>query len=112
MVHSIQQVSRSPQRQLPLLQPAARVFGASPADRLIGDFRRARDAVRGWHDLDVAARAKLGRVNSHNPQWRRQSQSEAMRALNKVRAGMRANYRALDAAMAALLALGVSATAL
>lgn len=33
---------------------------------------------------------------------------DAMRALNKVHAGMRANYRALDAAKAALLALGVS----
>ncbi len=30
-----------------------------------------------------------------------------MRALNKVRAGMRANYRALDSVKAALLALGV-----
>ncbi len=103
----ISRSSRSPQRQLPLFQPAARVFGASPADRLIGEFRRARDAVQGWKDLDAAARAKLGQVNRHNAQWRRQSQAEAMRALNKVRAGMRANYRALDAAEAALLALGV-----
>ncbi len=106
------QVSRSsratPQRQLPLFQAAARVFGPSPTDRLIGDYRRARDAVEGFKHLDAAARAKLGRVNSHNPQWRRQSQSEAMRALNKVRGGMRANYRALDAAKAALLALGVA----
>jgi hypothetical protein len=84
------------------------VFGSSPIDRLIGDFRRARDAVRGWHDMDAAARAKLGQVNSHDRKWRRQSQADAFRALNKVRAGLRANYRALDAAKAALLALGVS----
>ncbi len=97
-----------PPRQLSLFRNAGLVFAASPTDRLIGDYRCARDAVAGWHTLDAAARAKLGQVNGHDPKWRRQSQSEAMRALNRVRAGMRANYRALDAAKAALLALGVS----
>ena len=57
--------------------------------------------------MDAAARAKLGEVNNHDRQWRRASQADAMRALNKVRAGMRANYKALDAAKAALLTLGV-----
>jgi len=83
------------------------VFGPSPADLLIGDFRRARDAVEGFKRMDVAARVKLGQVNSHNPKWRRLSQADAMRALNKVRAAMRANHKALDVAKAALLALGV-----
>lgn len=100
--------SRSPQRQLPLFQAAGVVFGSSATDRLIGDYRRARDAVAGWKRMDAAARAKLGQVNSHDPKWRRQSQADAMRALNQVRAGMRANYRALDAAKAALMVLGVS----
>jgi hypothetical protein len=104
------QISRSnssSQRQRPLFQAAGVVFHSSPTDRLIGDFRRARDAVAGWKRMDAAARAKLGQVNSHDRQWRRASQADAMCALNKVRAGMRANYQALDAAKAALLALGV-----
>lgn len=57
--------------------------------------------------MDAAARAKLGEVNTHDPKWRRQSQADGMRALNQIRAAMRANYRALDAAKSALLALGV-----
>lgn len=107
----ISRSSHNPQRQLPLLQPVARVFGPSSTDLLIGDYRRARDSVQGWHDLDAVARAKLGQVNRHNAKWLRQSQSEAMRVLNQVRAGMRANYRALNAATVALLALGVSCEA-
>lgn len=103
----ISRSSRSPQRQLPLFQAAGLVFGSSATDHLIGDYRCARDAVAGWKRMDAAARAKLGQVNCHDPKWRRQSQADAMRALNKVRAGMRANYKALDAAKAALLALGV-----
>lgn len=62
--------------------------------------------------MDDAARAKLGQVNSHDPKWRRQSQADAMRGLNQVRTGMRANFRTLDAAKAALLALGVSCEAI
>ncbi len=100
--------SRNPQRQLPLFRAAGLVFGSSPIDHLIGEFRQARNAVQGWHDMDAAARAKLGQVNRHNAKWRRKSQSEAFQALNRVRAGMRANYRALEALKAALLALGVS----
>lgn len=101
----------SPQRQLPLFQAAGRVFGPSPADLLIGDYRRARDAVRGWHDLDAAARAKLGQANRIPARYRRADQAAAMRQLNQVRAGMRANYRALEAAAAALMALGVAVEA-
>jgi len=102
----------NPLRSIPLFQSAGRAFGPSPADRLTGAFRVARDAVRGWTELYAAACAKLGRANTHNREWRRKSQAEAFRELNRVRAGMRANYRALDAAMAALLALGVSVAAL
>ena len=99
---------RSPQRQLPLFQSPDRIFGPSPTDHLIGDYRHARNAVQGWKDMHVAACAKLGQVNGHDPKWRRLSQRDAFRTVNAVRVKMRANYRALEAATAALLALGVS----
>ena len=100
--------SRSPQRQLPLFQAPGRIFGPSKTDHLIGDFRQARDAVQGWQDKHAAACAKLALANTHDPKWRRLSQRDAFRVINAIRARMRANYRALEAASAALLALGVS----
>ena len=108
----ISRTSRTPQRQIPLFRPMASVFGPSATDCLIGDYRRARDAVEGFKMLDAEARANLGRANSHNPKWRRKSQADAMSALNRLRAGMRANYRALAVAASALLALGVELGAL
>lgn len=102
-----QTFSRSPQRQLPLFQAPSRIFGPSKTDRLIGDYRHARNAVQGWKDMHAAACAKLALANTHDPKWRRQSQRDAFRAINTIRARMRANYRALEAATAALLALGV-----
>lgn len=98
----------SPQRQLPLFQSPGRIFGPSPTDHLIGDYRQARNAVPGWKTMHAAACAKLGQVNGHNPKWRRLNQRDAFRAINAIRAKMRANYRALETASAALLALGVS----
>ena len=104
--------TRSPQRQLPLLKAAAHVFGPSQTDRQIGDYRHARNAVQGWKASYAAACAKLALANTHDPKWRRLSQRDAFRAINAVAKAMRANYRALDAASAALLALGVSVEAL
>lgn len=101
-------LSRSPQRQLPLFQSPGRIFGPSKTDHLIGDYRHARNSVQGWKDMHVLACAKLGQVNSHDPKWRRLSQRDAFRTINAIRARMRANYRALETATAALLALGVS----
>lgn len=102
-----QTFSRSPQRQLPLFHSPGRIFGPSKADHLIGDYRHARNAVPGWKVMHAAACAKLGQVNSHDPKWRRLSQRDAFRTINAIRAKMRANYRALEAATVALLALGV-----
>ena len=100
--------ARSPQRQLPLFKAAAHVFGPSKTDHLIGDYRHARNAVQGWKDMHAAACAKLALANTHDPRWRRLSQRDAFRTINAIRAKMRANYRALETASAALLALGVS----
>ena len=99
---------RSPQRQLPLFQSPGRIFGPSKTDHLIGDYRHARNDVPGWKQQHAAACAKLAIANTHDPKWRRLSQRDAFRTINAIRAKMRANYRALEAATAALLALGVS----
>ena len=107
MSYSIYQPRRSPQRQLPLFKAAGYVFGPSPTDHLIGDYRHARNAVQGWKDMHTAACAKLAIANTHDPKWRRLSQRDAFRTINAIRAKMRANYRALEAATAGLLALGV-----
>lgn len=92
---------------LPLFQAAAAVFShrSSAADRLVGQYRQARDAVQGWAELDRKACAQIAIANTHNPAWKRKSQAEAFSHLNRVRAARRANYRALDAARDALLAL-------
>ena len=100
--------TRSPQRQLPLFKAVAYVFGPSKTDHLIGDYRHARNDVSGWKQQHAAACAKLAIANTHDPKWRRLSQRDAFRTINAIRAKMRANYRALEAATAALLALGVS----
>ncbi len=107
MVYSTHQ-ARSPQRQLPLFKAAAHVFGPSKTDHLIYDYRTARGAVQGWKDIHATACAKLALANTHDPKWRRLSQRDAFRAINQIRAKMRANYRALETATAALQALGVS----
>lgn len=103
-----QTFSRSPQRQLPLFQAPGRIFGPSKTDHLIGDYRQVRGLVQGWKDMHAAACAKLALANAHDPKWRRLSQRDAFRSINAIRAKMRANYRALEAASAALLALGVA----
>lgn len=100
--------ARTPQRQLPLFRSGAAIFGPSKTDHLIGDYRHARNAVQGWKDMHAAACAKLALANTHDSKWRRLSQRDAFRAINAIRTRMRANYRALDAATAALLALGVA----
>ncbi len=96
----------TPARALPLFRPMHAIFGPSVEDRWVGAYRRAAAMVDGWADLDRKACKKIGRANAHNPAWKRQSQSEAFSNLNRIRAQRRANYRTMDEARDALLALG------
>ena len=99
----------NPLRSLPLFRPASAVFGPSATDKLVGELRNALWTVAGWERAYDKARATLGAANRHNIAWRRLSQRDAMRALNKVRAAMRANLRTIAKLEADLLALAVPA---
>lgn len=101
-------VSSNTLRSIPTFRPSAGFFGPSKADHLTGDVRRATDALDGWARMYAEARAKLGQANRKRPEVRRVHQARAMREMNAVRAGMRANFRALASARAGLLALGVT----
>ena len=92
-------------RSTPTLRPASGFFGPSKTDRLVGELRRAGDAMDGWTRMHDDARAKLGQANRKRPAVRRMHQAMALRSLNAVRAGMRANERSITRLQAELLAL-------
>ena len=54
------------------------------------------------------ARAKLGQANRKWPAVRRMHQAMALRSLNAVRTGMRANERSVTRLQTELLVLGMS----
>ena len=101
----------NPLRSLPLLRPASVIARSTENDLRIGELRRALYAVDGWARAYAAARADLGRANRSIPQYRRANQADAMRALNQVRAAMRANLRTIAQNEVALLAAGVAPSA-
>lgn len=99
---------RSPQRQLPLFKDAGAVFGMSKADRLAQTLEIARQDRQRILSMYEAAKATLGRANATVATYRAADKATAFRRINLLRASLRANARAIDAAKAALLALGVS----
>ena len=101
----------NPLRSLPLLRPASAIARPSATDLRVGELRRALYAVEGWVRAYAAARADLGRANRSILQYRRANQADAMRALNQVRAAMRANLRTITQNEVALLAAGVAPSA-
>ncbi len=62
----------------------------------------------GWTRMHDDARAKLGQANRKRPAVGRMHHAMALRSLNAVRAGMRANERSVTRLQAELLALGMS----
>ena len=99
----------NPLRSIPLIRSASILNRSTPPSRMIGELRNALWVVAGYEKLYAKARADLGRANTHNIAWRRRSQSDAMSALYRARAAMRANLRTIAKLEAALLALAVPA---
>lgn len=104
MTYGIHQY-RSPQRQVPLIQPAARIFGLSQADRLRNALQVAeqhRVTLRNAHANHCAA---LGRANAVPPSYRRDAKRRAFQYINLTRAALRANAHDIARLQAGLLAL-------
>ncbi len=91
-----------------LAYSSAKVLTLSTStDHLVGDYRRARNAMAGYVGLYKGACARIGEINRHKVAWKRLNQQEAFRALNVIRGVMRRNERAFRQASDAPIALGM-----
>lgn len=100
---------RSPQRQIPLIQPAARIFGLSQADRIRNALAAADQHRKTLLDTYANHCAALGHANGLALAYRKDAKSRAFKYINLVRAALRANARKAEALQADLLALTVPA---
>lgn len=97
--------TRTPQRQLPLFQPAAVIFGMSPADRLANALKVAQDARKGLFDAYAVHCAGLGRANTLPAQYRQAAKRDAFIRINLWRKALRENARKISDMQAKLVAL-------
>lgn len=80
---------------------------SNSTDHLVGDYRRARNAIAGYTRLYEAACSRIGEVNRHKVAWKLLNLREAFAQLNRVRGAMLRNKRAFRQASDALVALGM-----
>ncbi len=88
-------------------KPAKVLTLSNSTDHLVGDYRRARNAIAGYTRLYEAACSRIGEVNRHKVAWKLLNLREAFGALNRVRSAMIRNERAFRQASDALIALSV-----